>query len=119
MQPKSVKRDKNYIHIVWEDDHASVYELNYLRRRCPCVMCKNTKDRTPDGGIELPSAVVGPPLDILKIEPVGRYALQINFSDGHSTGIYSYDHLRKICACEKCSAKKQEIILSDPYHASR
>ena len=34
---------------------------------------------------------------------VGNYAIQISFSDGHSTGIYSYDHLRKICPCAECA----------------
>jgi DUF971 family protein len=34
---------------------------------------------------------------------VGNYAIQISFSDGHSTGIYSYDHLRSICPCPECS----------------
>jgi DUF971 family protein len=33
---------------------------------------------------------------------VGNYALQIDFSDGHTTGIYSYDYLRTICPCEEC-----------------
>jgi DUF971 family protein len=34
---------------------------------------------------------------------MGHYALQIEFSDGHSTGIYSYDHLRTICPCAECA----------------
>jgi DUF971 family protein len=33
---------------------------------------------------------------------VGNYAIQITFSDGHSTGIYSYDQLRTICPCPEC-----------------
>jgi DUF971 family protein len=33
---------------------------------------------------------------------VGNYALQIDFSDGHTTGIYSYDYLRTICPCQEC-----------------
>jgi DUF971 family protein len=33
---------------------------------------------------------------------VGNYAVQIDFSDGHTTGIYSYDYLRTICPCEEC-----------------
>lgn len=34
---------------------------------------------------------------------VGNYAIQINFNDGHSTGIFSYDYLRTICPCEECA----------------
>ena len=35
--------------------------------------------------------------------PVGNYALRIDFNDGHSTGIYSFDYLRTICRCEACA----------------
>jgi DUF971 family protein len=34
---------------------------------------------------------------------VGNYAIQITFTDGHATGIYSYDHLRSICPCGDCA----------------
>ncbi len=34
---------------------------------------------------------------------IGSYAIQISFTDGHSTGIYSYDHLRNICPCAECA----------------
>ena len=36
---------------------------------------------------------------------VGNYALQIQFSDGHATGIYSFEHLREICPCERCTSE--------------
>ena len=106
MMPQSVRREGDYLHLTWEDGHPSVFEIQYLRRKCPCVMCKAETERTPDGGIDLPSFKTGPALHFLKIEPVGNYALQIQFSDGHSTGIYSYEHLRKICACPSCQPKK-------------
>jgi len=34
---------------------------------------------------------------------VGNYAIQITFTDGHATGIFSYDHLRSICPCADCA----------------
>ncbi len=43
-----------------------------------------------------------PALKMLGVEPVGNYAIRINWSDGHSTGIYSYEHFRAICQCEEC-----------------
>jgi DUF971 family protein len=39
------------------------------------------------------------------VEPVGNYAIRIQWSDGHGSGIYSFEHLRKICPCDACSAK--------------
>ncbi|MFO1518638.1 MAG: DUF971 domain-containing protein [bacterium] len=109
MQPRSVTRDGNCVRIVWEDGHESVYELHYLRRKCPCVMCKNAPQRSPDGGVELPSFQAGPPLDLVKSEPVGRYAIQFAFNDGHDTGIYSFDHLRKVCPCPDCAPTQVNI----------
>jgi DUF971 family protein len=35
--------------------------------------------------------------------PVGNYAIQITFNDGHATGIYSFDYLRHICPCNECA----------------
>ena len=101
MQPQTIKRIGNSIQIFWADDHKSVYEISYLRRKCPCAVCRENQPRTPDGGVELPS-FAQKPIEILETKQVGRYAIQFNFSDGHDTGIYSYDHLRKICACQEC-----------------
>jgi DUF971 family protein len=43
---------------------------------------------------------------MLAAEPVGNYAIRINWSDGHNTGIYSWEHLRRICQCEECKKGK-------------
>jgi len=99
--PKSIKRENNYLNIQWADGHASQLELAYLRRKCPCVSCKGDTQRTPDGGIELPS-FDSKPVEIVASAPVGNYALNFRFNDGHDTGIYSYEHLRKICPCPEC-----------------
>jgi DUF971 family protein len=40
---------------------------------------------------------------MLHVEEVGSYAIRIDWSDGHGTGIYSFDHLRRICPCKKCA----------------
>jgi DUF971 family protein len=45
-----------------------------------------------------------PALKMLAVEPVGNYAIRINWSDGHNSGIYSYDHFREICPCAECQA---------------
>jgi DUF971 family protein len=43
-----------------------------------------------------------PTLKMMSVEPVGNYAIRIVWSDGHSTGIYSFEHFRRICPCEEC-----------------
>ena len=40
------------------------------------------------------------------VEPVGNYAIRIAWNDGHSSGIYSYEHLRKICPCPECAGSQ-------------
>jgi len=87
------------LRITWEDGHVSSYSFRYLRQHCPCAACVDewTSRRTLD-----PERV---PLDLegLKLEPVGSYALSFSFTDHHTTGIYSFDHLRAICPCESCT----------------
>ena len=40
---------------------------------------------------------------IMELQPVGNYAVSLHFTDGHATGIFSYDHLRSICPCPDCA----------------
>jgi len=97
------------VDIVWADRHASHYDFAYLREQCPCAMCND--ERNKKEGMKLHGGgSSGAALPLFKPRPtaraakaVGNYALQIDFSDGHSTGIYSYDYLRTICPCEKCA----------------
>jgi DUF971 family protein len=48
-----------------------------------------------------------PSLKMNSVEEVGQYAVRINWNDGHTTGIYSFDHLRRICPCADCLAKRE------------
>jgi len=95
------------VDIVWEDGHASHYDFVYLREQCPCALCDDErKKKGTFGSAGAPSAV----LPMFKPKPkargavaVGHYAIQIEFTDGHSTGIYSFDYLRTICPCDACA----------------
>jgi len=50
------------------------------------------------------------PLKPQKAELVGRYALQIYWSDGHSSGIYTFDYLRGLCPCTECEAASDKVL---------
>ena len=80
------------IEIEWSDGKKSSYEARELRLACPCAACVNemTGQRT------LMPETVAQNLTAIGIYPVGRYALQILWSDGHATGLYGYDLLRKL-----------------------
>lgn len=97
------------IKIDWKDGHHSEYELVYLRDKCPCAGCTGahgTPPRTPESEAAAanPFQMYKPVLKMLGAEPVGNYAIRINWSDGHNTGIYSFEHFRNICPCEECRA---------------
>jgi DUF971 family protein len=51
------------------------------------------------------------PMDVYAMEyqTIGRYAVQFLWSDGHYTGLYPYDGLRKACPCPECTAAKQQV----------
>jgi DUF971 family protein len=89
------KREKRELHIEWEDGHESIYRLRYLRGFCPCAHCQGHAQ-----SVWMFNPVEDP--IITKIEEVGSYAVNIAFSDGHNTGIYSFEILRDLCPCKEC-----------------
>lgn len=90
--------------IEWADGHASTYSYRDLRDRCPCATCTEKGAASPQPPGLLPLAGTRP-LKPERAELVGRYALQIFWNDGHSTGIYSFDYLRSLCSCPQCTAQ--------------
>ena len=101
--PQTIKRlGTDAVEIAWQDGHRSVYPNRYLRENCPCASCREgapPRRRLP---------VLGTPGDLhpVQIGVVGRYALSIQWSDGHDSGIYSYDTLRLLCPCDACLAQR-------------
>lgn len=102
------------VDITWSDGHSSHYDFIYLREKCPCASCddvRRKKAAVPFESSQAPAPLpgLGPSLPMYKPAPkaksahaVGNYAIRFDFSDGHSTGIYSFDYLREICPCDAC-----------------
>jgi DUF971 family protein len=90
--------DGQRLRIVWRDGHVSEYAPRRLRLACPCAGCVEEMTGRP---LLNPADV---PEDIMPeaIEYVGRYALRFRWSDGHDTGLYPWDLLRRLCPCEEC-----------------
>ncbi len=95
------------VDIEWSDAHASHYDFIYLRDWCPCALCDD--ERKKKAALAGPASSAAAVLPMFKpkaqarsVSAVGHYAIQIYFTDGHSTGIYSFDYLRTICPCEAC-----------------
>jgi DUF971 family protein len=107
--PRPVSIDQiseEVITISWDDDHQSIYFIKELRKRCPCARCAAQKGREQGQGD--PLHVISASLDrvrLIRWEMVGRYAVAFYFSDGHKTGIYTYEYLRSICQCDECDTE--------------
>ncbi len=85
------------VRLTWADGYQSVYNLDYLRKICPCAVCNQLR-RNQD-----PLRVLQPGQILAKgelrpeepVEMVGNYALQFFWLDGHNSGIYTFDYLRQ------------------------
>ena len=84
--------------IEWSDGHVSVYPVAYLRRNCSCAACIDEWS----GEHILKPDDVAEDVKPINVNPVGRYAINIEWSDGHRSGIYSFDFLRSLCPCPEC-----------------
>ena len=105
LEPKDMEWiGKGVLGIEWSDGHKGVYPVRYLRQHCPCAGC--TDEWT--GELRLNPDDVPLLIRLDDVQPVGRYALQFTWSDGHDTGIYSFNFLRRICQCDSCQPVKEE-----------
>jgi ATP-binding protein involved in chromosome partitioning len=86
------QKSANELMIRWADGVESVYPVRPLRLACACASCVD--EWSGENRLD-PDSV---PVDVhpLQIESVGRYAIQIEWSDGHTTGIYAFERLREL-----------------------
>ncbi len=108
MSPQPTKlelTDDHRLRIEWNDATARLYTYRQLRSACPCASCREKRRAPPadsaDNLLPVLSAEEAAPLTIRGMEPVGSYAYSINFSDGHDTGIFSFELLLSLGEREK------------------
>lgn len=96
MRPVDVQTIGGELAIKWDDGQETFYPLEQLRRNCPCAGCNGERDimgnlyKSPDKPLTERS------WQLTRVSQVGGYALQPVWADGHSTGLYSFDYLRKL-----------------------
>jgi len=96
MRPLDIQQIGKELAIKWDDDSESFIPLEKLRRACPCAGCKGETDimgnvyKTP--GQKLSTAA----FQLKRIASTGGYAVRPVWADGHATGIYSFDYLKRI-----------------------
>jgi DUF971 family protein len=93
----NLKKDEK-LEIDWQDGRKSVFKISYLRSMCPCAQCKALKEeqRQSKSLLRVLPGNYSQPLSATSAELVGNYALRIDWSDQHGSGIYSFDYLREI-----------------------
>jgi DUF971 family protein len=102
------------LEIDWVDGHRSAWSFAWLREACPCATCveeRRLEGRRPGQPKPKPTAVLPmytPPAKPASAHAVGRYAIQFNWLDGHSAGIYSWEYLRRVCQCRECTFAAEE-----------
>lgn len=113
VEPLKVRVDKSGgtgVEIVWQDGHASQWTFAWLRNACPCAMCADDREKYRlEPGQPKPEQKPANALPMFKEPPrprevsaVGHYAVRFSWNDGHESGIYSWDYLRRVCQCADC-----------------
>ena len=93
-----LKKDRG-LAIEWADGTSSYFPIAYLRRLSPSADMKELRkqmDENPLAVLPSSGAGTGGRIEALDAELVGNYAIRITFSDGHQSGIYSWQYLRQI-----------------------
>lgn len=103
VMPKAIRRKGPILEVDWDGlGHVAAFATRAVRLACPCAGCVEEMTGRP----LLDPATV--PLDVAAdaLELVGGYGLRVRWSDGHSTGIYTFRFLRECCPCPRCAAER-------------
>lgn len=90
---------RSNITISWQDAHQTIYPARELRLRCRCASCIEEMSGAP----LLDPKTVPENVRARSIHLIGQYGISIDWSDGHSTGIYNFRDLRAGCPCPACT----------------
>lgn len=91
-----VDRTSQTLEIAW-DDMSGLLSLPNVRKMCPCALCDELRDQQNQSeGLHMISTNEMPSAILTEIIPVGNYAIQLRWQDGHDTGIYTYGYLREL-----------------------
>jgi DUF971 family protein len=95
VKDRLLSEDGRAIEVHWGDGHTSIYPFQFLRGYCPCATCQGharSALRWQDAD----------EVDLVGVRLVGNYGISPQWSDGHETGIFADQNLRRICPCPEC-----------------
>lgn len=101
--PYAINRQDDGLRIEWDQSgHEAFYAARQLRLACPCAACLEEMSGRP----LLDPATVPSDIRPVSVVLVGAYGLRIDWSDAHSTGIYTFERLLQDCPCPRCSSAR-------------
>ena len=98
MRPLDIQHIGNELAVKWDDGGENFIPLENLRRACPCAGCKGEMDILGNLYKNPEKPLSAKAFELVKLVSVGGYAIQPVWADGHNTGIYSFDYLKRIAA---------------------
>ncbi len=102
MRPRSYQVLGDLFVVVWDDGHESYYPLEDLRRGGPCAGCSGEPDLFGRIAMGPKPRFTAASFELQNVSQIGNYALQPNWADGHTYGLWTYDRLRAFCKCGNC-----------------
>ena len=101
--PTNLERVADDLRITWSDGKVRRYTADELRDRCPCATCREKRKAVPEETDLLPvlSVEEAQPSKVTGMRPVGNYAYNIQFNDGHDTGIFTLPFLLELGSVEE------------------
>ena len=96
MQLADIQPIGNELALKWDDGTEQFLPLDFLRRACPCAACAGETDVMGNVAKGPEVELTAPSFQIRRLNPVGGYAVQIFWQDGHSSGLYSHELLRAL-----------------------
>jgi DUF971 family protein len=100
VKPIDIQTIGEELAIKWDDGTESYVRLETLRRHCPCAGCRGEKDilgnvyKAPERPLPVPA------FQLVRVGSVGGYAIQPVWADGHATGLFSYDYLKRLASVD-------------------
>jgi DUF971 family protein len=98
MRPRDIQHVGGELAIKWDDGSESFIPLERLRRRCPCASCRGETDILGNVYKNPPQPLIPTAFQLVRFSYVGGYAIQPVWADGHATGIYSFEYLKRVAA---------------------
>ena len=94
--------------VVWSDGHETYYPLEQLRRACPCAACSGEPDLFGRMAYGPKPNFRSESFQLRGIDNIGNYAIQPNWADGHTYGLWTFERLRAACPCDECANRQDD-----------